>query len=147
MKAILMNELAGYIFRNNPDLLFSLQAEGGMQAYLENKVDALGEMPMSLLDETYPIYLIRERCMAELTADLLPSRYNYLLDIVETEFSEEAEMMRESGVLVYEVVNLVRKCAGLLVDDFENDRMLHYAIVGIVQEYREESWHSLSGKN
>jgi len=147
MKETLINELAGYIFQNNPDLLFSLQAEGGMQAYLEDKVDALGEMPMTLLDEAYPMYLIKERCLDELTADLRPSRYNYLLDIVETEFSEDAAMMRESGVLVYEVVNLVRKCESLLVDDFENDRMLHYAIVGIVQEYREESWHSLSGKN
>ena len=68
-------------------------------------------------------------------------RYDYLLLVFEDEFEETHLQFLVSGILVYEMLNLVTTCA-YLFDDFgfpesEDSRLLRYAITGSIAEYLE----------
>ncbi len=64
----------------------------------------------ALLETGHPDYIIEEQCMDALTADLLPSRYDYLREVAEEEFPVEFEQWKRSGILTAELTNLVNEC-------------------------------------
>lgn len=142
MQEVLIAKLHQYIRDNNPDLLITLQQEGSLSSYLEEKVAAINPLLDQLLAANTPAYLIQEQCMDELIKELRPSKFNYLISILEEEFEPDYQRLKESGLLTYEVVNLIESCTsvfdtfGFTVEN-ENDRHLHYVIIGAVKEYFE----------
>jgi hypothetical protein len=142
MQEVLIAKLHQYITDNNPDLLITLQQEGSVSSYLREKVAAIDLLVNELLASGTPAYIIEERCMDELTKELRPSKYNYLISILEEEFEADYYRLKESGLLTYEAINILESCLpvfgtfGFIVEN-ENDRHLHYAITGAVKEYFE----------
>jgi hypothetical protein len=140
MQSMLKKKLWAYIVHNNPDLMLSLQEAHSVTSYLETKVNAVIPMADKLLDEGKPIYVIEELCLNIMTEELKPSRYQYILSVIEEEFPQEFEQMKENGTLIYEVVNLIEICSNLF-DDFdfssenEANRHLRYSIIGQVHDY------------
>jgi hypothetical protein len=63
MKNILIKKLHDYLIQNNPDVLASLQEEGKVPYYLEDKVEALDDLIAQLQAEKKPAYIIEEICM------------------------------------------------------------------------------------
>lgn len=142
MQEVLIAKFHQYIRDNNPDLLISLQQEGNVSGYLRKKVAAIDLLLNELLGSGTPAYIIEERCMDELTKELRPSKYNYLISILEEEFEADYYRLKESGLLTYEVINLIESCAPVFetlgfTEENENDRHLHYAITGAIKEYFE----------
>lgn len=140
MQSVLMEKLWAYIVRDHPDLMVRLQEQQSVTAYLETKI--MGVMPMAdrLASEGKPVYIIEDLCMDALTADLKPSRYQYIRSVLEEEFPQEYERLKESGALTYEVMNLIEVCKDIFSDfDFnsenEANRHLRYAIIGQVHDY------------
>lgn len=140
MQSVLMEKLWAYIVRDHPDLMIRLQEQQSVSSYLETKV--MGVMPMAdkLLSEGKPVYIIEDVCMDAMTADLKPSRYQYIRSVLEEEFPQEYERLKESGTLTYEVMNLIESCKDIFHDfDFnsenEANRHLRYAIIGQVHDY------------
>ncbi|MEJ7682994.1 MAG: DUF1896 family protein [Segetibacter sp.] len=142
MQEVLIAKLHQYITDNNPDLLITLQQEGSVSGYLREKVAAIDLLVNGLLAAGTPAYIIEERCMDELTKELRPSKFNYLISILEEEFEADYYRLKESGLLTYEAINLLENCKpvfetfGFTVEN-ESDRHLHYAITGAVKEYFE----------
>ena len=73
-----------------------------------------------------------------------PSRYQYILDILEEEFLQAYSRFREMGVLTYEIINMIAACNPVFeklgfTDEKEDDRQLRYAITGTIGEYLENS--------
>ncbi|WEK36114.1 MAG: DUF1896 family protein [Candidatus Pseudobacter hemicellulosilyticus] len=143
MFIVLKEKLWAYIVNNNPDLMFRLQDEYGVVKYLEEKVSGVMPLALRLLEEGKEGMAIHELCMEDLTADLKPSRFNYLTTVISEEFETDYARLRESGMLTYEAVNLVEFCK----DTFEqlhfstaneDDREIRYAIIGKVAEYLEK---------
>jgi hypothetical protein len=142
---------------NRPDLLISLHQEGKTGIYLEDKVESLNGLPERLLGEGRPPYLIAELCMAALTADLIESRFQLLSEILDTDFLPMADTLRISGLLTYELINLLEECHPVFEEmGFkQDDRLLRYALIGTIQEYAERNWNtqnlelwlSLSGRD
>jgi hypothetical protein len=142
MQQVLIEKLHQYIVNNNIDLLIALQQESKVSAYLKDKVDSVTPLMDELLSESTPTYIIQERCMDELTKDLRPSKFNYLSSILEEEFESDYNWLKESGILTYEVVNLINACTPVFetlgfTEASENDKGLRYAITGAVKEYFE----------
>lgn len=143
MNDILFSDLHSYIAANNPDLMISLQEEGKLTTYLTTKIVTVTDMIRSLQDAAQPEYLIREQCMNILTADLRPSRFNYLLTILEDEFGDLYWQLHESGMLTYEALNILSECKeaferyGFNTDN-EDNKWLRYEITGIIEEYRNK---------
>lgn len=137
-----MKLLHAYLAGNNPDLLFELEQENRVTAYLQEKVQSVRQAWEELLTKGTPAIVIEELCLHELTKDLRPSRYNYLINVLEEEFLQEFALFKKTGTLTYEIINMLERCQPVFdelgVSELnEDDRFLRYAIIGTVQQYLE----------
>lgn len=142
MQEVLIAKLNQYIADNNPDLLITLQQEGNISGYLREKVETIDLLMNELLTSGTPAYIIEERSMDELTKELRPSKFNYLISILEEEFEADYYRLKEGGLFRYEVINLIEGCTPVFktfgfTEENEADRHLRYAITGAVKEYFE----------
>lgn len=140
MQGTLINNLYQYIKENNPDILTELEEAGNTTKYLSGKVSAIDALINQLSGEGKPPYIIEEICMGVLTEDLKPSRYNYILHILESEFEEQYNQFLESGVLLFEISNIIEHSNPIFDDlnfseENEDNRFLRYAITGVIKEY------------
>ena len=140
MQEILIQKLHDYIRENNPDLLFELQPEHKVTDYLQGSVGSIQELLNHLLFQNRPASFIEELCMEELTRPLRPSRFNYLKNILQEEFPNDFERLQQNSLLTSELINLIAACDPVFdelnfSEEHEDDRNLHYAITGTVQEY------------
>ena len=140
MQETLITNLYQYIRENNHDVLIELEESGSVTKYLSDKVSIVDSLLEQLTKENKPGYIIEELCMGFLTEDLKPSRYNYILNILESEFEKKYNQFIESGIVLYEVCNMI-KCCQPVFDDLnfsevnEDNRFLRYAITGVLAEY------------
>ncbi len=139
----LINKLHAFTAEHNPDVLISLQEQGRLAAWLEEKVQGLDLLIAQLRSEGKPGYIIEEVCMKELTAELVPSKYEYVAGIFRDEFEAQYYNLKATGVLVYETINILQRCEAVFeqfpyTEDTEDNRLLRYAIIGTIQHYLEE---------
>jgi signal recognition particle GTPase len=140
VQGIFINNLYQYIRENNPDILLELEQTGSVTDYLSNKVNTVEPLYEQLIKEGKPTYIIEELSMNFLTEDLKPSRYNYILNILESDFEIKYKQFTESGILIYEITNMVKYCQSVFDDlnfseENEDNRFLRYAITGVINEY------------
>lgn len=146
MQELLKLKLRDYLANNRPDVLTGLQQAGATGAYLEDKVKELDNLPERLFEEGKPGYLITELCMAVLTADLAPSRFHFISEILDEDFLPMADTLRVHGLLNYELINLLEVCEPVFneMGTDESNRFLRYALTGTIQEYAQTNWKKSS---
>lgn len=142
MQEMLKEKLWTYIVHNNPDLMLNLQQDFAVTHYLEEKVNGIQVLTSQLRAENKPGYIIEALCMEELTKDLLPSKFNFIHNILENEFTQDFQRLNESGLVNYEIVNLISESETVFetlgfMEDNEQNRMLRYAITGTIRQYME----------
>ena len=142
MEQLLILKLHKYITENNPDLLLELQQHNAVTGYLESKVAGIMTLMEELFEQGQSAYEIEEQCLEELTADLRPSRYLYIREILAEEFEPEYVRLLDTGLIVFELLNLVQSCKSVFEElgftsENEDDRHLRYAITGAIKEYFE----------
>jgi Domain of unknown function (DUF1896) len=140
MQGIFISNLYQYIREHNPDILLELEETGSVTSYLSNKVNTVEPLYEQLSKEGKPTYIIEELCMNFLTEDLKPSRYNYILNIFESDFEIRYNQLTDSGLLTYEISNMVKYCQSVFDDlnfseENKDNRFLRYAITGVINEY------------
>ncbi len=157
MKQLLTKKLHTYIKDNNPELLFQLEQDNALHDYLSAKVIAALELMGHLSDE--PEYIMEEACMEVLTQELKPSKFNYIINILEEEFLEKYEQLQESGTLKLEAINMVNQCLPVFeeqhfAEEDEDNRFLRLAITGAIGNYLEgnirmksEEWVTTASRN
>ncbi|WP_313236996.1 hypothetical protein [Sphingobacterium multivorum] len=140
MYKILKEKLWAYIVHNNPDLMFNLQEDYSVTRYLDEKVNGIMPMAERLLSERKPLYVIEELCVKEMTEELRPSKFLYIREVLEQEFPDDWQRLREDGLLTYEIINMMESCREIY-ESFnfsvqnEDDQLLRAAIIGQVHEY------------
>jgi len=142
MKTQLIRQLHNYLLQNHTDLLIALQEEHRLEPYLRQKVDSLGDLLAQLQEEKRPLYVIEALCLEELTRDLRPSRFNYMRELLETEFEKPYQRLRDSGILTYELINLIGACEPIFEvfafgEETEDSDQLKHAVMGMIAEYLE----------
>lgn len=120
--------LVGYIRENNPNILFQLEEENRLHEWVSEKVSSVSHIS----DETV--------CLQTMTADLRPSKFNYIKDILEDEFPKDFQRLHDTGVLTFEIINMIDSCKDVFVqipltDKNEDDSMLRYAVTGVLSDY------------
>ena len=140
MEDILKEKLWFYIIHNNPDLMFTLQQEYGVLEYLNAKVSNVESILEDLLTEGTPGYIIEEICLNILTEDLKPSRFTYIQSLLSEEFEKTYTVFQESGILTYEVINLMESCKPIFetlgfTKENEEDPSLRNALIGQISKY------------
>lgn len=136
----LKERLWAYIVQNNPDLMHRLQDEYGVVKYLEGKVSGVMPKALKLLGAGTPGYAIIERCMDDLTAELRPSRYQYIVSVLHGTFEDNYRQFRERGLLAYEAVRLVEHCKPVFdrlhfSEDNKDDAVVRTTITEAVSVY------------
>lgn len=144
MQEVLVGKLLEYIRDNNPDLLFALEAEDKLRVWLYEKAESVQPLSEQLKKDKQPEYIIIERCIAEATIDLRPSRYNYILNLLEQEFQVTYISLTESGLLQHEIINMIGYCESVFddlkfSDESEDNRFIQYAITGLISEYLQSN--------
>jgi len=128
-----------YLLQNNPDILIFFQSEPEAAEYVKEKVESLDDMPEQLVAQGKPAYIVEEICMDQLTKEFRPSRYNYLLSVLEEDFYSEYLRWEQSGNLSLEVISILGSCSHVFdslnfSEDNEDDRKIRYAIIRAVQQ-------------
>jgi len=146
MQEILKEKLWTYIGRNNADLMLNLQQDFSVTSYLEEMVNGIQSLASQLLVENKPGYIIEELCMEEMINDLRPSKFNYIRSVLEDEFEQDFLRIKESGLLTYEIANMISESETVFetlgfTEVNEQDRILRYAIVGMIRQYLESNQH------
>ncbi|WP_277015027.1 hypothetical protein [Flavobacterium lindanitolerans] len=139
MQQILLEKLWDYIVSHNPELILGLQDEFSVTAYLTEKVRGVNPLIEAMLAEQKPQYIIEEACLQEMTAELRPSKFLYIREIVEEEFPVQFGALQESGTLTYEIINLIGECRPLFDElgfrENGENGSLRYAVMAQVDEY------------
>jgi hypothetical protein len=106
-----------------PDVYARLQDERRVTGYLNSFLQVPGDPENAL-------------CQA-----LSHSRFDYLADLLEEEFTETYLRFSSAGILSYELINLAAVCAPVFLEygfpENEYDRRLRYALTGTIAEYLE----------
>jgi hypothetical protein len=142
MKKQLIRQLYHYLLQNHTDLLIALQEEHRLDNYLKQKVESVGELLAQLQEEKRPAYVVEALCLEELTRDLRPSRFNYMRELLESEFGPDYRRMLQSGILTYELISLIGACEPIFEvfafgEESEDNRELKNAVTGMIAEYLE----------
>jgi hypothetical protein len=142
MKTQLIKQLHDYLLHNHTDLLIALQEEHRLEHYLKQKVESVAELLAQLQDENRPAYVIEALCLEELTRDLRPSRFNYMRELLEAAFERDYRRMLNSGILTYELINLIGACEPIFEvfafgEENEDSSELKHAVMGMIAEYLE----------
>ena len=146
MQEILKEKLWTYIGRNNADLMLNLQQDFSVTSYLEEMVNGIQSLASQLLVENKPGYIIEELCMEEMINNLRPSKFNYIRSVLEDEFEKDFLRIKESGLLTYEIANMISESETVFetlgfTEVNEQDRILRYAIAGMIRQYLESNQH------
>lgn len=142
MVHLLAQKLYEYICRNHPDVILRLE-DRGINELIRSKIESVVPLLDNLLVQNCPPFIIEELCMDQITADLKPSKYHYIAHILEEEFEEKYNRLGETGLLTYEITNIIDRCKEVF-EKFrfsvltEEDKQLYYAATGIIGEYFEE---------
>ncbi|GAA4910044.1 DUF1896 family protein [Mucilaginibacter defluvii] len=142
MKTLLIGKLHSYMLQHHTDLLIALQEEHRLSHYLSTKVDSVSGLIEQLQTEERPGYVIEALCLEELTRDLRPSRFSWLREVLEAEFPDAYRRFGRSGILTYELINLIGACEPIFEifqfgEDTEDSNQLRNAITGMIAEYLE----------
>lgn len=140
MQEILVRKLEEHIRINNPDLLLHLQMGKADVNYLQEKVHHVESLLTELLAADIPLYIIEDSCMDVLTQDLRPSKFNYLLLLLQENFPAHYERFGKNGILILELANLVAFCQPLLDalrfnDGNEMDKDSDNTVIQAMQDY------------
>ena len=135
-----MNKLHDYLRDNDPDILVRLELEGGVTTWTGDRVASVEPLIAELQVAGTPLYLIEETCLQEMTKDLRPSRFGYVANVFSTEFEDTYYRFRETGVLTYEIINILETCQPVfeqfpLTEENEDNRLLYYAVTGSIRVY------------
>ena len=140
MEELLKEKLWFYIIHNNPDLMFTLQEDYSVLDYLNEKISSVKSILDDMLSDGTPKYIIEEICLNVLTEDLKPSRFLYIRSLLSHEFEKTYAAFQESGILTYEVINLMESCKTVFetigfTKENEEDPNLRNALIGQIADY------------
>lgn len=140
MEDLLKEKLWFYIIHNNPDLMFTLQEDYSVLDYLNEKISSVKSILDDMLSDGTPKYIIEEICLNVLTEDLKPSRFLYIRSLLSHEFEKTYAAFQESGILTYEVINLMESCKTVFetigfTKENEEDPNLRNALIGQIADY------------
>lgn len=144
MRQQLIRKFLAHVRENHPDILFDLGDNEALMQWMNDRLIEVSGIIQQMKKTYKPDGKIISACMEELTQNLLPSRYNYIRDILQDEFEEDYSRFVRLGILQFEAVNMVIYCRSTFDDlrfsvENEDNRFTRYAITGLIKDYLQEN--------
>lgn len=136
----LMERLWAYVISHNPELMESLTEDNNVTLYLEEKVNIIIPKMEKLFAEGQPDYAVAELCLNDLTEDLRPSRYDYILALLHEEYHLYYARFKQAGTLRHKTMCMVESCKAVFDNlDFKEENMesnlVYQSILVAMQQY------------
>jgi hypothetical protein len=128
--------LLGYIRENNPDLLSQLDEDDALHAWV---IEKIREVEM-VLQQSKPSVIPDNEFMDLMTADLKPSKFHYVRDLLEDQFPEDFDRMLEAGTLRFDIIQIIGACGNLfeempLREVMEENAQLDHAVKNVIMNH------------
>lgn len=138
-----------YLKHHHPDLLLEWRLAGALHETIEQQLDRVQPLlNKQSTDELHP-YDIVQQCLLELIAEIPPSRFDFIRELLSTEFEQQHEQLLSSGLLPYECMNLLQHCKPVLDKmNFsltnEDESFIRYAVIAAISDYFEREQEHVS---
>ena len=141
MQQTLIHKLHEYIRENNPDLLLQLNEGIQVSKSLTPQLNNVRTL-INHLENNDPEYIIEDTCLTVLTLELRPSKFNYIRDILKEKFPASYNEFQASGILKFEIINLIMHCQSVFEDlnfsaENQGNQFIRCAITGSIRYYLE----------
>lgn len=140
MKNQLKEQLRQYIAENYPEMVHQFNPDVPFTTYLSDQIKLIEPLMDELMAQGHTSDEIQNLCFKELIKDFYPSKYRYLLEIIEAEFPSEYDTFSNLGILKFTVMNIMTQCeAAFEAFDFSeetlDDRFMRYQMIAEIQIY------------
>lgn len=138
-----------YLNNHHPDLLSEWRLGDVLHETIEQQLDRAKPLLEKLSsDELHPDDILQQ-CLNELIAELPASRFDYITELLSTEFEQQHEELLSSGLLPYECMNLLQHCKPVFdklnfSPTNEDDPFIRYAIIAAISDYFERGQEQVS---
>lgn len=135
-----MSAFLTHLRENHPDILFDLGDEEAIMRWTNERLEEVSGIIKAMKAKFKPEGKIIAACKEALVQNLLPSRYNYVCNILHKEFKADYQRLLGSGVLRSEALNMVLHCRSTFDDlrfavENEDNSFTRHAITGMLREY------------
>ncbi len=142
MERELLDRLLSYVAEHNPELAVMLSPKVSMLDFLNGKVQLVQPYAAKLEQQGKPMDEILTSCLHVMTAELRPSKYQYVLSLLNSDFPENYAQMESAGVLKAEIIHLVCTGAGIFrnfcfAEETKNSSLLRHAIIHHIHQHLE----------
>lgn len=138
-----------YLNNHHPELLLQWRLGEALHETIERQLDQAKPLLEKL--STAELYTddILEQCLNELISVLPVSRFDYIKELLSTEFEQQHEQLLSSGLLPYECMNLLQHCKPVFDKlNFsltnEEDPFIRYAVIAAISDYFERGQEQVS---
>ncbi len=131
-----------YLNNHHPDLLLEWRLAGALHETIEQQLDRFRPLlDKRSTEEIHPDDFVQQ-CLLELIAELPPSRFDFIRELLSTEFEQQHEQLLSSGLLPFECMNLLQHCKPVFDKlNFsltnEDDPFIRYAVIAAIGDYFE----------
>lgn len=129
-----------YLNDHHPDLLMEWQLAGSLDENVESEFIRVKPLFENLsIDGLHPGEILQQ-CLLELTSCLLPSRFDYISEILSNEFEPHYEALLSASLLPFESMNLLQHCKPVFDElnfslENEDDPFIRYAVIAAIGDY------------
>ncbi|NLU94856.1 DUF1896 family protein [Chitinophaga sp. Ak27] len=140
MEKLLKEALQRYVAEYYPDMVQQFTADVPLSTYLEDRVTLVRPLMDELIAQGETAQQIVDACMQQIIKDLPPSKYQYLLMVLQEEFPDDYKNFKTAGVLRYKMIQLIGHCQQAFEDfDFDTqvppDHRLEHRVIGEIAGY------------
>lgn len=138
-----------YLNNHHPDLLLEWRQVGALHETIEEQLDQAKPLLEKLSTDELQTDDILEQCLNELISVLPASRFDYITQLLSTEFEQQQEQLLSSGLLPYECMNLLQHCKPVFDKMIfsltnEDDPFIRYAVIAAISDYFERGQEQVS---
>jgi len=140
MRARIKKQFENLLQEEYPEMILLFSEKGTLSQYLEDRITWIEPVIDELMQEVIEDEEIITLCMKELTSGFGPSKYRYLLTVLEEEYPADYQRFKTAGVLKFEVTNLIVTCTAAF-DAFEfsaetmDNTFLRHMIIAEIHDY------------
>ena len=144
MQELLVTKFHQHLKESHPELVLQLQEEGRLRLYLHESALSVESRMNELLAKKIPVTEVEQQCLSELVQTLPPSKYNFLNELLETDFPEQHQSLLQCGLLTTELINLITHCDPVFkgIGFAEDDHYLRYLLIGTMSDYFETMYEA-----
>ncbi len=142
MNEFVIRRIYEYLSESEIDLLLEREDHNDLIAYV-SKTFAYLKNASDSSQESYAAYELGEGYVEALLQGLKPLKFNYISNLLETEFEKYYYNFQQLGILQFEIINMISHCQPVFnafgfSEENEDSREILNTVIGTINEYLEE---------